>query len=498
MSKNPYFDEDGLDDSNDSGSFDEPVSRPPVTPALPEWAQITADLPTDDQPAPPKRPNRPGNTSAAPAAPQVTGGVPGAAPQAVPGVTPAAAPERVAVPAPVAPAVPAPEPVVPEPVEVAKPAPKAAPTITPAPAKKPAPKPAPAPTKKQASPMVIDFDQAARSPIVAAEPMAPVTPTTKLGKFAGGRWKVVALRSVVWFALSLVILSGIKTMITPAGANIPKITSAVLTQIGRNNFPMEVGQETAARFAQAYASYDPTNESARRAELAQYMTTGGQNDPTIVGILGGTDAMSGQSVVSGPFLAFTPELVDDTHVVYTFGLQVKSAAKGSAPHWIYLAVPMVADDKGAVAVAGSPALVPGPAIAPKGSSLSFKPDDTLATSAKSALEQYFPLWAKSDRGALVPYLQDGVSTSAASAGLSNSVQYKSMSTLAVEKFDKGTDTTGSCTGPDYAAPCRKGDVVITWTSNGVDFRQEYRLILFQDGQYWRVIDIRGGSFQTVQ
>lgn len=453
--------------------------------ALPEWTRIKADIADTDQdnveeqrPVAPARPTKKPATPARTAVPGTTGG-------AVPGV-PVTPPPAAA------------------PIEATKPKP-VTPAATPAPAPTTAPAPAPA-TPAYQQPAVTGRQTKKRSTPAAPPPGQPLwteMPDSSRGLRGtaqvkrGGRWKVIAVRTTVWGAIGIVMLAGLASIVGPKAPNIAKLTSEVLASVGRpEGFPAEAGEQQAAAFLTTYMNINEAGYSARKEALARFFADG--TIPT------GLDMTvdDTQRVVAGPILAATPEAVDDTHVVYTFGVQIargkdidpQTGKPFKAPIWVYVSVPMVSDENGGVAVAAAPALVPAPAVANTVEPITLDNDEEVAKDAKKAIELYLGYWAKSSQDEMEPYLRED-STSTAKAGLGGSnVTFDAMYDLKVEKLD-GTAASGKCEGPDFAAPCRKATATVVWkTGGGLSFRQSYRLTIFKDGENWRILDIRGGNY----
>lgn len=475
MAKNPYFDEEG----------NEPESTPrPGKSALPDWAQITADISDDseddtfDAPKP-----------AAPPVPPVR-----------------EKPSRPAKP-PVAPsAVPVPQPAVPTAVPTAVPVAQPAP-VQPAAQQQPAPtQPVNAPTapveqrKPDRSTRKPRTPRAVPEPILnTARPEPEVAPETtkRSGRNMGGRWKVVALRVGVWGAILMIMVSGLASILGPKGPNLQTLTDQITVALGDNGFPFEEGSQLAMRFAKEFYTVDPDNSQRRDARLIEYFP-GGQ--PLSSSSITYTSDKK-QVVVGGPYLAGEPELVSKEHVVFTVALLVQTPGEVDPQtkqpveaRWIYAAVPVTVDKAGNLAITGIPSVVPNPAVGDGGESYIFTPDSNIASEAKSAIERYFALWADSDSAGLEPYLQSGQSTWAARAGLNGYVKFASLSNITVEAIPADAELPTSCTAPDFGYPCRKATATVIWSQNGGTFTQMYRMVLFNEGQYWRVLDIKGSTW----
>jgi len=344
---------------------------------------------------------------------------------------------------------------------------------------------------------------------------APENESSSKGKkFSGGRWKVLALRAGVWSSFGMILLVGIFTIIGPKGPSIATVTSNVLSEINRNAFPLEEGEQIASRFIERYMTYDPTSVAERNDELMQYIVKSASGATSAITLFDGSRP---QVVVDGPYLAGEVELITDNHVVYTFAIEVEnpsfiltdpnnstniSVLEPIPARWIYIAVPMVADAEGHIAVAGAPAVVPQPPKADGVEEIRFKIDRNASLEAKDSMTEFFKLWGESYQEGLRPYLVVGESTQAAQIGLQNSATFVALNALDVEElpedYEPDPEVPPTCVGPDYEAPCRNVLATVTWEfPDGTQFGQNYRLIIFNDGQNWRVIDIKGGKFDSI-
>ncbi len=338
-----------------------------------------------------------------------------------------------------------------------------------------------------------------------------VSPETEIlaprGRMAGNRWKLIGLRTAVWGTLGMVVLAGLFAIFGPKGPSLSSVTQQVLSNINRNNFPLEAGQQVASRFAKEYLSFNPNKFGERDAALSEYIIGSGIEEGRIVNFTSSRE----QRVIGEPILAMPAELVSDNHVVYTFAIQVfqpavketedTPALPATEPTWVYLAVPMAADINGAVGVAGAPAFVPQPSIAQRGDSITFKEDPDAARQSKSQIEKFMLHWAASDEVSMKPYLVDDVSTDSARAGLGDTLEFVSISGYRVEAlpedFVQPEDVAPTCSSPEFEAPCRAAYLEATWNFQGIEVTHKYRLVVLFDGQNWRVIDIKGSNFGQI-
>jgi hypothetical protein len=308
-----------------------------------------------------------------------------------------------------------------------------------------------------------------------------VKPARKLTKNAGGRWKLLAIRGTVYSVLGLMLLLGSIRLINPNPVNIDKITQQVSSSLGRNGFPMETGQEMASRFTVTYLTFDFARMGARNTALSAF-SNGSVSD-------WGTDSVPSfpQKVVAGPFLATTPDLIDPTHVTYTFTAQVtvpKSKADDSGLKWVYLEVPMTADGA-AVAVAGKPAFVSQPATAafkPTKINLDKKANDD--ANMKSKVNQFLSDWVSGKSSTTL-------SSDATYAAHHGPTEILSLAGDATSNLKIYVEAPASKADTRYNAY-----VQVTWQlTGGGHLQQRYRLTLDQSADgYWSVYDIKGGNF----
>lgn len=327
------------------------------------------------------------------------------------------------------------------------------------------------------------------------------------GRMAGNRWKLIGLRTAVWGTLGIIMLSGTLTIFGPQGPSISTITQQVLLGINRNNFPLEAGQQVASRFIKEYLGISIADSSLREERLETYIIGSGSEINQIASF----NATRDQEVIGEPILAMPAELISDSHVVYTFAVQIYQPAvkktedtpalPATTPTWVYIAIPLAADEDGSIGVSGMPAFVPQPKIAEKGPSIIFIEDGDAAKDSRSQIEKFLLHWAASDVVSLKPYLVDEISSPSARAGLGGTLKFVALNNLSVEAFPRDyvldPEVAPTCAAPDYAFPCRNAYVTVRWNSQGIEVNNKYRLVILFDGQNWRVIDIRGANFEKV-
>lgn len=327
------------------------------------------------------------------------------------------------------------------------------------------------------------------------------------GRMAGNRWKMIGLRTAVWGTLGLIMFSGVVTIFGPKGPSITALTQQVLLNLNRNNFPLESGQHLASRFAKEYLNMNPATSKERSDILKTYIAGSSSNESLVTNFV----ADRPLRVIGEPILAQPAELISDSHVIFTFAVQVfqpavaetedVAALPATPPEWIYLAVPVSAVEDGSVGISGIPAFVPQPKVAETAPNMILVDDREARLSALPQIERFLTHWAESDEVALKPYLVDELSTEGASVGLGGTVEFLAVDKLTVEAFPadyvQDPEVAPTCSAPDYNFPCRKAYVQTSWKYGTFEISNNYRMVLLFDGQNWRVIDIRGAHFGPI-
>lgn len=508
---------------------------------LPEWAQIRASVGADDDgfedfdtPAAPAAPAAdPQSGPARPALPPMS-----AAPPVPVPAQPLPAPQRPAI-QPVAPlpatlrSAPA-APTQPAPIAPIAPSPAATPAlpaheqqVAPAYARQPddhhplQPQPAPqqyvvtttepqvpaelqAPTAARPAPQPTGWAEAAtagaptRAAGVPADWEAEATQRRRgvsLPRLGGGgaRWKLVAVRTVTWVVLGLLLTLGVLRLINPSTLSAEEIVDQVKVALGRGDFPAERGESMAKQFLLGYLTFtsDPKVIRDRQESLQRYLADDVSSDAVALRV---SDDRYSQEIVEGPFLATTPDVVSDTHVGYTFAVRVSTltgaqidAGEDPTQQWIYVMVPMIADADGNVAVAGPVAFVPAPPRAAGTSGVDWPVDEAASEEVRAFVEPYFTAWAQSSNPEDVNVYTRAESTYAAKNGLGGAVELVKLNEIFVRTLPDGETQADGVR--------RVAVVSLTWrTFAGVETAQTYRIALTELNDKWFILDVRGSDF----
>lgn len=314
-------------------------------------------------------------------------------------------------------------------------------------------------------------------------------------KNAGGRWKILLVRYSVFGVMAFIVVLGVVRLVTPIPVG--DIASQVQLSLGYNGFPIAKGQQMGARFTVAYLEYNIETRDQREKELTGFLAPNAVSD--FIKVNSEIPEYS-QTVIDGPYLVGPADLIDSKRVAFTYVALVANSLTGTEdaegniiqPKWVYLEVPMGADEDRNVAVVGAPAFVPAPEKADKIKELPFVVDEKSTEQARDTITDYLNAWAASTPETPVPsqYLRKNESSYAAQVGLNGRVTVSGKPSFAIEALE---------TEPaEGETPKRNAVVVVTWkTTEGVSYSQKYRLTLMYIDQYWYVLDIKGGIYNAI-
>ena len=294
----------------------------------------------------------------------------------------------------------------------------------------------------------------AASKTAASEPAASKT------KKPGGRGLVYAGRAVVWIAIGLIVIGGIRGIVFPDKAvDVGALASQVKAELTLSDFPVQAAQGFAVRFTHAYLNFDPNDASgARNVELGQFLTAlDGTATPTVEGVVA-------QRVLLA-FPAGVPDPIEIGGVEQENTVSITIAALLSTGEWRYLAVPVYADpDTGAMAVAGGVAFTSPPikAAVPNNEALSgISNDSSLEAILRPRLELFFPAYAASDQNLLAGTVKPGTLI----VGLGGGLEFDSVTAIEVPVILPTDDATK-----------RRATVSVLWTlGNGNRLQQQYEV-----------------------
>lgn len=285
--------------------------------------------------------------------------------------------------------------------------------------------------------------------------------------FAGGRWRIMLLRGMVYTLLGVLIAGGLRNLIAPRHTDVDTLTEQVREQLGETGFPTRSAEAFAIRFAREYLTYSEASKDTRDQTLALYA-------PDAAAGRFGFAPERDQAVISGPVVAGKPEMIDRNNAVITIAAQVTGGT------WLYLAVPVYADESGAMVVSGPPAFVAPPAQADNPGLPGVGPSDSeLAdTLIRDVLTGYFTAWARSDSTAVARYTTPDA-TPEATTGLGGAVTLARITSVKVSR-DGGR--------------IREGIVELVWSAEKTgSYSQSYRITVTQaDDGRWYVHDLKGG------
>jgi hypothetical protein len=260
---------------------------------------------------------------------------------------------------------------------------------------------------------------------------------------------VLAGRVVLWAALVVVLVAGLRSILRPRAGAGASGTSATTSA----TFPTAGAEAYAARFAAAYLTYSSSSPNAQASALAPFLAEG-EAVPAWDG--NGSEAVS--SVVPAGIQMRGPTLA-----------VVTVAAELSTSDWVYLAVPVSVSGP-AMVVTAPPAFVAAPATAalPTHPPVA-NPDTSLASSLAPTLTAFFTAYG-SDAGTQLSYLSAAGSRIQGVGGLS-------LGSVGAVMASPGGAT-------------RSVAVTVTWkTGDGAGLTQGYDLVVTHVNAEWYVASI---------
>lgn len=283
---------------------------------------------------------------------------------------------------------------------------------------------------------------------------------------AGGRWWVWVGRALLWMLIIVIVVNGVWAPFERFTEDRGATPAATAPPAGR--FPVAAASAFALQFGDVYLNYDEQSAADRERRLQAFLPEGtvGQFGWNRVGSL-----RVESTQVAGV------EVRDEHNAVVTLLARTED-------RWLSLAVPVYADDNGALVISGRPALLPPPpraALPPGGVG---ERDTALENELRTALfGSFFPAYAASDTGALSRFT-DGASIT----GLGGAVTFVRL---------------GEVVAPRGAADRRTVTVKVTWRlapreagAPAAELEQTYEFAVVKKGGTWYVRDIRGAGRPT--
>lgn len=291
----------------------------------------------------------------------------------------------------------------------------------------------------------------------------------KKGQYAGGRWTIIAIRGLVFLVAAVLLAGGVKNVVAGDDTATPaELAAAVKAELGYTGFPTEAAEAFAVRFTREYLTFDESaDDDGRTTRLATY-------SPEAITGDWGWEGDGKQDVITGPFVALPTKPNDEHYATIAVTAQVKTG------EWLSLAVPVYANNTGALVIAGPPAFIAQPRLAeePVRDNVMDEDDDTAAVLTEKVFPGFLSAWAASNTTELDRYITPDA-TVEARTGLLGAVAYASVDEV---KIPVGDDT-------------RKGTVKVRWsTEKSGTFSQTYNVVIVKnaDGN-WSVKDISGGN-----
>lgn len=287
--------------------------------------------------------------------------------------------------------------------------------------------------------------------------------TQRRSATAGGRWKLLAFRYVILAAVLMIVVSGIKSILTPPASIEASVKSQVLQQLGGQGFPAQQAEAVAVRYASSYLNFSQPSAQVRAASLQPYLPS----QQTTIGSSAGWNGSGSQSLIAGPIPAGI-QVQNSTNAIVTV------AAETNQNRWLYLAIGVRAGNGGAV-VTGLPAFVPPPPKLNVSTPTAIQPDQQVTAAMQPILNGFFAAWGASSPS-LPRYLAPQASL-AAQAGLSGALTEANVSNISVPPG--GSTRTLTCQ--------------VTWNvPGGGQLTQDYQVQIELVAGSWSIVNVQGG------
>lgn len=296
----------------------------------------------------------------------------------------------------------------------------------------------------------------------------------KTSSLAGGRvWVVVARIGIVAFVGLLSIL-GLVSVLMPGDTSVQDQLSQEVRDVAFDGFPISAARSYATEFVNAYLTITPETEQERAQTLTLLA-------PNVSASGMALNPVPFQEVIEGPFEYTSPYFESRNTVSLYMKALVKTApdqTPGGAT-WMYLAIPLYADDLGNVTLSSLPSFVPAPPTVALGPPAVAASDDTVFVSeVRAFVNDFFGFWAASDEVSLSRMLLDDTIQGETRAGLNSAVTLASLDSISSPAVAPGTTM-------------RRVDTIINWTlPSGAISSQAYSIWLQQNpAAEWRVIQV---------
>ncbi len=195
---------------------------------------------------------------------------------------------------------------------------------------------------------------------------------------------------MVWAVILLIGYRGVLAIVSPPSSS-SQPASPVTTPGPRSSFPVALAEAYALEFGNVYLNFSPATAATRSTALAAFLPAG--TDPQL-----GWNGAGTQQLLDEQVAGITVRTAH-TAVVTLLG----RLSNGSM---IELGVPVYASGS-SIAVAGDPALLPGPATAVVPTAAQTAADQATEATLQSQLAGFFAAYASGDQSTLARFVSPG-------------------------------------------------------------------------------------------
>lgn len=314
-----------------------------------------------------------------------------------------------------------------------------------------------------------------------ADTEAPTRPRQRLGldRLRGGRWAMWITRLLVWAVLALAALGALRLVAEPP---VEQIVNQTLASQGGEDSPVDEHEAAALaeRMTRDYLHYNP--EGADGSDRWHHHLS---DEQSITGWRGT------QPVIPHDVSAVTVERTGEHRLLVTVAALARTGRQ--EPEWHHLAVPVVSDDEGRLAVVGSPALT-GPPDRPTVDGREAPETDTeLTRRLRDDVEEFLAAYGRGGQAAVDAFTAPGEQLTA----LPDQARLDELVNLAVHDGEDGRRTATATVrwrlhaGKEDDAADREAinEPAREPADEAAMVTQPYRLVLTRSGDRWLVADI---------
>lgn len=310
----------------------------------------------------------------------------------------------------------------------------------------------------------------------------PAWPRRRLGldRLRGGRWAMWITRLLVWAVLALAALGALRLIVEPP---VDEVVDQALAGQGGEDNPVDEHEAAALaeRMTRDYLDYDP-----QRRDGSDRWDRHLSDEQSIPGWRGT------HRVMAHEVSTIAVEQTGEDQLVATVAALARTGRQ-EEPEWHHLAVPMVSDDEGRLAVAGSPSLTGPPDQPAVEGRETPDPDSELTRRLHDDVEEFLAAYGRGGQAAVDAFTAPGEQLTA----LPDQAELAELVNLTVHDGEDGQRTATASVrwrlrdgeDDDAADSGAARESISEPAAEAATVTQPYRLVLTRAGDRWLVADI---------